>query len=284
MPANRLLIKITRDSLPLVKDRYPFIYLERGRLEVDDSSVKWIDSDCNVVRIPVATISTILVGPGTSITHEAIKVLSSANTMLCWVGEDSLLYYATGISPTANTRNVRLQASFASNNRTRTEVARRMFMERFDDVDVSSCSISDLMGKEGRRVKQLYSDMAEKYKVGWQGRRYVPGAFELSDITNKVLTSANAALYALITSSVFAMGFSPYLGFVHTGSPLPFVYDIADLYKEHLCIDFAFSMTKDLAGFYDRNRVLEGFRKRVVSFDLLGRIKPDIDKLFTGLK
>ncbi len=284
MPDNRLLIKITRDSLPLVKDRYPFIYLERGRLEVDDSSVKWIDSDCNVVRIPVATISTILVGPGTSITHEAIKVLSSANTMLCWVGEDSLLYYATGISPTANTRNVRLQASFASNNRTRTEVARRMFMERFDDVDVSSCSISDLMGKEGRRVKQLYSDMAEKYKVGWQGRRYVPGAFELSDITNKVLTSANAALYALITSSVFAMGFSPYLGFVHTGSPLPFVYDIADLYKEHLCIDFAFSMTKDLAGFYDRNRVLEGFRKRVVSFDLLGRIKPDIDKLFTGLK
>lgn len=284
MPDNRLLIKITRDSLPLVKDRYPFIYLERGRLEVDDSSVKWIDSDCNVVRIPVATISTILVGPGTSITHEAIKVLSSANTMLCWVGEDSLLYYATGISSTANTRNVRLQASFASNNRTRTEVARRMFMERFDDVDVSSCSISDLMGKEGRRVKQLYSDMAEKYKVGWQGRRYVPGAFELSDITNKVLTSANAALYALITSSVFAMGFSPYLGFVHTGSPLPFVYDIADLYKEHLCIDFAFSMTKDLAGFYDRNRVLEGFRKRVVSFDLLGRIKPDIDKLFTGLK
>lgn len=284
MPDNRLLIKITRDSLPLVKDRYPFIYLERGRLEVDDSSVKWIDSDCNVVRIPVATISTILVGPGTSITHEAIKVLSSANTMLCWVGEDSLLYYATGISPTANTRNVRLQASFASNNRTRTEVARRMFMERFDDVDVSSCSISDLMGKEGQRVKQLYSDMAEKYKVGWQGRRYVPGAFELSDITNKVLTSANAALYALITSSVFAMGFSPYLGFVHTGSPLPFVYDIADLYKEHLCIDFAFSMTKDLAGFYDRNRVLEGFRKRVVSFDLLGRIKPDIDKLFTGLK
>lgn len=225
-----------------------------------------------------------MVGPGTSITHEAIKVLSSANTMLCWVGEDSLLYYATGISPTANTRNVRLQASFASNNRTRTEVARRMFMERFDDVDVSSCSISDLMGKEGQRVKQLYSDMAEKYKVGWQGRRYVPGAFELSDITNKVLTSANAALYALITSSVFAMGFSPYLGFVHTGSPLPFVYDIADLYKEHLCIDFAFSMTKDLAGFYDRNRVLEGFRKRVVSFDLLGRIKPDIDKLFTGLK
>ena len=183
----------------------------------------------------------VVANPLLSKVNEGIQICKEEGVdFILAVGEDSLLYYATGISPTANTRNVRLQASFASNNRTRTEVARRMFMERFDDVDVSSCSISDLMGKEGRRVKQLYSDMAEKYKVGWQGRRYVPGAFELSDITNKVLTSANAALYALITSSVFAMGFSPYLGFVHTGSPLPFVYDIADLYKEHLCIDFAY--------------------------------------------
>lgn len=282
--SNRLLIKITKDTLPFVKDRYPFIYLERGRLEIDDSSVKWIDSDCNVVRLPIATISTILMGPGTSVTHEAIKVLSQANTLLCWVGEDGLLFYSTGVSPTSNTRNVRLQANLSSRIKTRTEVARRMFCERFDDIDVSSCTISDLMGKEGKRVKKLYVDMAEKYKVGWQGRSYVPGRFELSDITNKVLTSANTALYALVTSVIFATGFSPCLGFVHTGSPLPFVYDLADLYKEYLCIDFAFAMTKKLAGFYDRHKVLDEFRARVVEFDLLGRIKPDIDRLFKDLE
>lgn len=141
--SNRLLIKITKDTLPFVKDRYPFIYLERGRLEIDDSSVKWIDSDCNVVRLPIATISTILMGPGTSVTHEAIKVLSQANTLLCWVGEDGLLFYSTGVSPTSNTRNVRLQANLSSRIKTRTEVARRMFCERFDDIDVSSCTISD---------------------------------------------------------------------------------------------------------------------------------------------
>ena len=80
MQNNRLFVKVNRDNLPQMKDRYPFIYLERGRLEIDDSSVKWIDSECNVVRIPIATISTILLGPGTCVTHEAIKVLSSANT------------------------------------------------------------------------------------------------------------------------------------------------------------------------------------------------------------
>ena len=49
MGSNRLLVKITHENLPQMKDRYPFIYLERGRLEIDDSSVKWIDSEGHVV-------------------------------------------------------------------------------------------------------------------------------------------------------------------------------------------------------------------------------------------
>ena len=284
MQNNRLFVKVNRDNLPQMKDRYPFIYLERGRLEIDDSSVKWIDSECNVVRIPIATISTILLGPGTSVTHEAIKVLSSANTTVCWVGEDSLLFYATGITPTANTRNIRLQSSLASNQKSRLTVAKRMFLYRFPDTDVSKSTLADLMGKEGKRIKQLYVSKAEEYQVGWSGRSYVPGGFSLSDTTNKILTSSNAALYAIITSVVNATGYSPHIGFVHSGSPLPFIYDLADLYKEYLCIDFAFKMTKDLAGFYDKKKIIDAFRMRIIEFNLLERIKPDIDKLFEGLK
>ena len=284
MQNNRLFVKVNRDNLPQMKDRYPFIYLERGRLEIDDSSVKWIDSECNVVRIPIATISTILLGPGTSITHEAIKVLSSANTTGCWVGEDSLLFYATGITPTANTRNIRLQSSLASNQKSRLTVAKRMFLYRFPETDVSKSTLADLMGKEGKRIKQLYVSKAEEYQVGWSGRSYVPGDFSLSDTTNKILTSSNAALYAIITSVVNATGYSPHIGFVHSGSPLPFIYDLADLYKEYICIDFAFKMTKDLAGYYDKKKIIDAFRMRIMEFDLLGRIKPDIDKLFEGLK
>lgn len=284
MQNNRLFVKVNRDNLPQMKDRYPFIYLERGRLEIDDSSVKWIDSECNVVRIPIATISTILLGPGTSVTHEAIKVLSSANTTVCWVGEDSLLFYATGITPTANTRNIRLQSSLASNQKNRLTVAKRMFLYRFPETDVSKSTLADLMGKEGKRIKQLYVSKAEEYQVGWSGRSYVPGDFSLSDTTNKILTSSNAALYAIITSVVNATGYSPHIGFVHSGSPLPFIYDLADLYKEYLCIDFAFKMTKDLAGFYDKKKIIDAFRMRIIEFNLLERIKPDIDKLFEGLK
>lgn len=280
---ERLLIKITRDNLPQVKDRYPFVYLERCRLEVDDSAVKFIDINHNEVTLPIATIMTLLLGPGTSITHEAVKALSASNTTVCWTGEDSLLYYATGISPTATTLNVRKQASISSDMDKRTVVARRMFKARFPKDTVDNSSIQELMGMEGKRVKKIYENYADKYKVGWKGRSYVPGKFEMSDMTNKILTSANAALYALCTSAIVSLGYSPHLGFVHTGSPLPFVYDIADLYKEYLCIEFAFEMTLKLAGNYDKHVVLDAFRKRVIDFGLLERFKPDIDSLFRGL-
>ncbi|MDA6076182.1 hypothetical protein O0544_02705 [Edwardsiella anguillarum] len=95
---QRLFVKITRESLPQVKDKYPFIYLERGRLEIDDSSLKWLDAEGQVVRLPVATLNAILLGPGTSLTHEAVKTAAAANCAICWVGEDSLLFYAAGFT------------------------------------------------------------------------------------------------------------------------------------------------------------------------------------------
>lgn len=279
---NRLLIKITRDTLPQVKDKYPFLYLERGRIEIDDSSVKWIDCDCNVVRLPIATINTILLGPGTSVTHEAIKVLAASNCAVCWVGEDSLLFYAVGQSPTAFSRNLRKQVQLAGNTQKSLEVARRMFAKRFVDAAIAGKSLHEMMGMEGARVRQIYIEKAHTYKIGWTGRDYVPGKFELCNVTNKILTSANAALYGILTSAVYAMGYSPHIGFIHSGSPLPFIYDIADFYKEYFCIDLAFALTLELGGGYNKYKVAEQFRKRVIEKDLLAQIGPDIEEVLDG--
>ena len=84
---QRLFVKIKRELLPRVEDRYPYVYLEHGRLEVDDSSVKWIDSEGFCVAIPVAMICCLFLGPGSTVTHEAIKVTSAANCSIAWVGE-----------------------------------------------------------------------------------------------------------------------------------------------------------------------------------------------------
>ncbi len=277
--SKRLFVQISRDTLPRVTDKYPYLYLERGRLEVDDSSIKWLDAQGGCVHLPVATISALLLGPGTSITHEAVKVAAAANCSLCWVGEDSLLFYAAGITPTSHTRNIQRQACLSADPCLSLAVARTMFSLRFPGVDIKEKSLQELMGMEGLRVRELYVEKAKKYGVGWKGRSFVPGKFELSDLANKILTATNAALYGIIASVIHSLGYSPHLGFVHSGSPLPFVYDMADLYKGELCVDLAFSLCRELAGRYDKYAVSTAFRERVIKHELLERIVKDINLL-----
>lgn len=241
---RRIFLKVSRDTIPRVIDKYPFIYLERGRLEVDDSSIKWIDATGIVTPIPVATINCVLLGPGSTVTHEAIKSASSANCSIAWVGEDSLLFYAAGYTPTSDSRNMMRQFSLHADKAKALVVAKRMFLKRFPETDVKDKTLKELMGMEGYRVRALYEERANHYGLIWKGRNYKPGNFSMSDVTNQVLTACNAALYGITCSAIHSMGYSPHAGFIHTGSPLPFVYDVADLYKEDLCIDLAFSINK----------------------------------------
>lgn len=280
---QRLLIKVTRDTLPQIKDKYPFIYLERGRLEIDDSSVKWIDSDGHVIRLPIATINCLLLGPGTSLTHEAVKVVASANCGICWVGEDSLIFYAAGQTPTADTRNLKKQIALAADPEKSLEVARSIYAQRFPSAELKGKTLKEMMGMEGHRVRQRYEALAQEYQVGWKGRSYTPGKFEMSDITNQTLTATNAALYGILSSVIHGLGYSPHIGFIHSGSPLPLVYDLADLYKERLCVELAFELTLKMAGQYNRHQVADAFRKRVIEMDLLKKAPEDLQK-FIGKK
>ena len=169
----------------------------------------------------------------------------------------------------------------ASDKKKALKVARRMFTFRFPQADLDGKSLNEMRGMEGQRVRQTYEKCALQYKVGWKGRSFTPGRFEFSDITNQILTAANTALYGIISSAVYALGYSPHIGFIHSGSPLPFVYDIADLYKEGLCIDLAFALTLALAGQYDKNKVLSEFRKRVIEMRLLEKIADYVESVLT---
>ena len=273
---ERIILKATLADLPKIRERYPFIYLEHGRIEVDDSSIKWISADREVIRLPAAVLMTILLGPGTSITHEAVKVLATLNTTVCWVGEDSLMFYAVGQTPTSDTRNLKHQLELAADPERSLAVAKKMYLRRFPEAKIKSKKLPELMVMEGGRVRELYVQLAQKYFVLWQGRSYQPGKFELSDLTNKLITSCSSALYALVSSVLHALGLSPRVGFIHSGSPLPFVYDVADLYKADLVFDLAFCLTAKMAGVYDRKYVLEEFRNRVIEYDFMTKCPNDV--------
>ena len=154
--------------------------------------------------------------------------------------------------------------------------------KRLPDAELEGKTLQEMMGMEGLRVRNFYLEKAEQYKVGWKGRVFTPGKFELSDLTNQILTSTNAALYGVLCSCVHSLGYSPHLGFIHSGSPLPFVYDLADLYKGELCVDLAFSLTLSLAGRYNKYAVSEAFRKRVLEMKLLEKVAEDIESLIGG--
>ena len=140
------------------------------------------------------------------------------------------------------------QARLAAHPEHSLSVARALFAKRFPDADLEKKSLQEMMAWKVCASASLYEEKARQYNVGWKGRSFTPGKFELSDLTNQILTSANAALYGILCSCVHSLGYSPHLGFIHSGSPLPFIYDLADLYKAELCIDLAFSLTLSLAG------------------------------------
>ncbi len=266
-------------TLPPAKERWTPIYLEHGRLEVDDSSVKWIGADRTVLRLPVATLSAIMLGPGTTVTHAAMKACADSNTPVCWVGAEGLRFYSIGVTPTHDNERARHQAAVHAHKGRRAEVARRMFRMRFGpDEDIDNVSIKKLMGMEGKRVKALYAEMGSRYGVTWKGRDYDTTNWQLADGINRAISAANAALYALTTAVVCSMGYLPQLGFVHSAGTLPFVFDVADIYKPEVTLEAAFqSMAVNPEA--DEKQVIARLKTQIEQTRLVQRLPVDVGKL-----
>ncbi len=267
------------ETLTPARERWTPIYLEHGRLEVDDSSVKWIGADRTVLRLPAATLSALMLGPGTTVTHAAMKACADCNTPVCWVGAEGMRFYSFGVAPTHDNARARHQAAIHSIRRKREEVARRMFRLRFgNDDEVEGHTVKTLMGMEGRRVKALYRSMGTKYGVTWKGRDYNPANWALADNINRAVSAANAALYALTTAVVCSMGYLPQLGFIHSAGTLPFVFDIADIYKPETTLEAAFE-TIGINPKADEKDVIARLKFHIEERKLMQRIPSDIEKL-----
>ena len=266
------------ETLTPARERWTPLYLEHGRLEVDDSSVKWIGADRTVFRLPVATLSAVLLGPGTSVTHAAIKACADCNTPVSWVGEQGMRYYASGVSPTADNANARRQSRLHASQKSRASVARRMFARRFAGDPVAGVRIDQLRGMEGHRVRALYADKGRKYGVTWKGRNYDKSNWHVSDAINRAVSAANASLYALTTAIVCSLGYLPRLGFIHTDGSIPFVFDIADLYKDETTLEAAFQALS-LDERADEKQVLTLLKRKIEETRLVRRMPRDIEEL-----
>ncbi len=267
------------ETLSLARDRWTPLYLEHGRLEVDDSSVKWIGAREMVCRIPVATVTALILGPGTTVTHAAIKACADSNTPVLWMGEEGMRFYAAGLQPNHDNSMARLHATAWADRPRREDIARKMFRHRFEDGEVASATLQQLRGMEGRRVKVEYARLGALHGVTWKGRDYNTQKWDLADGINKALSAANASLYALTAAVCHTMGFIPQLGFVHEAGTLPFIYDIADLYK-HLTSWPAAFQAISLDPRDDGTLARKLLKEKVEETRLLQRMPKDLAALF----
>lgn len=267
-------------ELHRVEDRLSTIYVERCHVDRDENAVVLVNRE-RTVRVPAAMIATVLLGPGTRVTHGAIRLLADSGTAVCWVGEHGIRMYAAGLGTSRAAGLLLRQAYLVTRNQERLGVARKMYGLRFPGEDVSSLTMQQLRGREGTRVKRLYRAHSVRTGVKWSGRVYTPGEpFEKGDDVNRLLSAGHSCLYGVCHAAIVGIGASPALGFVHTGGATSFVLDIADLYKADYTIPLAF----DLAAarqVTERDARL-AFRDKVADGGLMARIVRDIKSLLVG--
>jgi len=228
-------------ELTRAQDRVSFLYLERCVIHRDSNAITAAD-DKGVVHIPAATLGVLMLGPGTTITHQAMMLLADNGSTAVWVGEHAVRYYAHGRTLANSSRLLVAQAAAVSHRDRRLAVARAMYRIRFPDEETATLTMQQLRGKEGARVRRTYREHSRRTGVAWNQREYNPDDFAGADRINQALSAAHTCLYGVVHAVIVAIGASPALGFIHTGHERSFVYDIADLYKAEISIPVAFDV------------------------------------------
>jgi CRISPR-associated protein Cas1 len=268
--------RINLQSLPRFGEGWTFLYAEHVRVDRDDSAIL-LQDQAGAVPIPVAALSVLLLGPGSTVTHAAMGVLAECGCSVVWCGEGGTRFYASGMGETRRSANLLRQAALWADPETRMEVVLRMYRMRFaGDLD-PDLTLQQLRGWEGVRVRDAYRKASEESGVPWSGRAYQPDQWQHADPVNRALSAANACLYALCHAAIVSTGFSPAMGFIHTGKALAFVYDIADLYKAEITVPAAFRATAEGTEGVEQ-RVRRTCRDVFFERKLLARIVPDIQQ------
>ncbi|MDX2272808.1 MAG: type I-E CRISPR-associated endonuclease Cas1e [Cyanobacteriota bacterium] len=263
--------------IPKVRDSLSFVYFDRCRIEQDSKAIAVYQENAKYV-IPCASLTTLLLGPGSVITHAAIKALADNACAVQWVGEDSLRFYSRGVSSSSSVERLYHQTRLWSDPVQHLKVVRRMYEFRFQDPLKEGLTLEQIRGLEGVRVRTTYSRMSKATGVEWKGRDYKLSNWDNSDPINRTLSKANTCLYAVCQAALNAVGYSSALGFIHTGKSLSFVYDIADLYKTETTIPAAFEAVAEF-GQTAESKVRHKCREKFGDLRLMQRIIEDVDRI-----
>jgi CRISPR-associated protein Cas1 len=263
--------------LPKFRDGWSHLYVEHCRVDREEKAVAIHDAE-GTVRVPCANLALLMLGPGVSITHAAVLTLADSGCLVAWCGEGAVRFYAAGLGESRSAAGLLQQVEAYADPKRRLDVVRRMYLHRFSEKLEETLTLQQIRGKEGIRVRETYQRFSRETGVAWSGRSYSRGDWSAADPVNRALSAANSCLYGICHAAILSCGYSPAIGFVHTGKMLSFVYDVADLYKTETSIPAAFKATAEGEAELER-RVRHQMRDLFFETNLLGRIVPDIQSL-----
>jgi CRISPR-associated protein Cas1 len=261
-------------ELPKMRDGLSYLYVEHCRIDQDDKAVAMHDAG-GKVPVPCASLALLMLGPGTEISHAAVKTLAESGCLIEWCGEESVRFYAAGAGETRSARNLLRQARLCTDGDLRLKVVIRLYGMRFEEPLPDGITLQQIRGREGVRVREAYAAASRASGVSWDGRSYDRSRWGAADPVNRALSAANSCLYGLCHAAIVSAGYSPGLGFIHTGKQLSFVYDIADLYKTETTIPAAFAAAAESGADLER-RVRMVCRDLFHERRLLQRVVDDI--------
>lgn len=233
-------------------DRHGLLYLARGALTVRDGTLRFArqnppDADSPLdpgeYGIPFQSISMILLGPGSTVSHDVLRLLARHGTALVAVGEDGVRCYTAPPLLPDTSDLARRQMQAWGDPEKRIIIAKKMYALRLGEV-LPHQDIAALRGVEGARMKRTYQNLAQQYGLTWSGRRYDRANPLSADLQNQAINHASSAVTAAAVIAVTATGAIPQLGFIHEHSGDAFALDIADLFRDTVLLPAAFQSAK----------------------------------------
>ncbi len=229
-------------------DRHGLLWLSRGNLTVEDGSLIFTTAgtaalQAGVYQIPFQGVSNLLMGPGSTISHDSFRLLSRHGTGVVFVGDGAVRCYASMPFGPDDSKLARKQAALWVSQSQRIDVARRMYAMRMGELPPQT-DLNALRGIEGHRMKAIYKGLAKKYGVSWSGRSYDRAEPDADNLTNKAINHTSSAVRAAGMVAVALTGTIPQLGFIHEASGNAFALDIADLFRASVTLPAAFQAVK----------------------------------------
>ena len=234
-------------------DRHGLLWLSRGALTVRDGTLRFerqaepdADSslDSGEYGIPFQSLSMILLGPGSTVSHDALRLMARHGTALVAVGEDGVrCYTAPPLMPDTSEIARKQMQAWADAGGQRITISRRMYALRLGEV-LPQQDLNALRGVEGARMRRTYQTLAQRYGIEWRRRRYDRNDPLWADIPNQAINHASVAVTSAAVIAVTAIGAIPQLGFIHEHSGEAFALDVADLFRDTILLPAAFRSAK----------------------------------------